>query len=151
MGGSGSPQCEHDVRLAAILARAFGAQITLCHILSQIPLMYSSLHHMQTQLEEFLRSGDPAARQLSLARERLAGQNFTARIALREGLVRDELLALVKELHADLLIMGAHTRLPGRASSLDYYADIAEQVAQTAPISTLVVRAEPDWPAWQPR
>jgi len=25
-----------------------------------------------------------------------------------------------------------------------------EQVAHAAPISTLVVRAEPDWPAWQP-
>ncbi len=147
VGVSGSAHAEQDVRLAGVLARALGARLSLAHILSQIPLTYSDLQHIQTELEQFLASDTPAARQLRRAREILAEAGLEADILLREGLVRDELLALLNEIPADLFVVGAHARAE---SGLDYYEDIAEQVAQAAPISTLVVRAEPDWPAWQP-
>jgi len=147
VGVSGSPQSESDARLAGILARAFEARLSLAHILSQVPLTYTNLQHVQTELELFLASEDPAARQLRRARDILAETGLEPSILLREGLVRDELLALLTEVPADLLVVGAHVRAGAR---LDYYEDIAEQVAQAAPISTLTIRAEPDWQAWQP-
>jgi nucleotide-binding universal stress UspA family protein len=155
VGVSASPNSQHDVRLAGILAKAFGARVTLAHVVSQIPLVYTSLRQqqMEAELQAFLRTADPAAIQLQRAQDLLAEMGVVARLALREGLVRNELIALCRMPErgvplVDLLVIGAHERTP--RTGIDYYDDIAEQVAVSAPLSTLIVHAESDWAAWQP-
>jgi nucleotide-binding universal stress UspA family protein len=154
LGVSGSPQMEHDVRLTAILAQVFGARVTLAHVVSQLPLTYveEAPVHSRIQLKRYLDLPEVASVQLRKALQILAEYGVIAKVVLREGLVRDELLALCQPSGdsmpaVDLLVLGAHVRSAG--AGMDYYEDIAEQVAQAAPISTLVVHTASDLSAWQ--
>jgi nucleotide-binding universal stress UspA family protein len=156
VGISASPNNEYDVRLTAILAQAFGAKVTLVHVMSQVPLTYTGMRDPRSRgaVELFLNSSDPAAAQLHSALRYMKERGIDAEIAVRDGLVADELRALCRDRHeagapVDLLVLGAHAR--SSVSGIDYYEDIAVQVAQTAPVSVLIVHSESDWAAWTPK
>lgn len=151
VGVSGGPQTAHDIRLTALLARAFGAQVTLVHVVSQLPLIYGGLGMQPDWLgNERMAKVEPGLARLREAGELLAAASIPHELVVREGLVDEELLAVangaVGGRRADLLVLGAHA--PSVHTPVDYYADIAEQVAQASPIATLVVHAESDWSRW---
>jgi nucleotide-binding universal stress UspA family protein len=99
---------------------------------------------------ERLAKVEPGLARLREAGELLAAASIPHDLIVREGLVDEELLAVaggaVGGRAADLLVLGAHA--PSVHTPVDYYVDIAEQVAQAAPIATLVVHAESDWSRW---
>ncbi len=151
LGVSGGPQTEHDIRLTALLARAFDARVTLVHVVSQLPLIYGDVAPEADWLTQKQKSStEPGLARLRQAGEMLAAAGVAHELVVREGLVRDELLAVALSTsggrRADLLVLGAHA--PSAHTPVDYYVDIAEQVAQAAPVSTLVVHAESDWSRW---
>lgn len=151
MGVSGGPQTEHDIRLTALLARAFGAQVTLVHVVSQLPLIYGDVvGETEWMAHERWAKIEPGLARLREAGELLADAGIPHELVVREGLINEELLAVTGEAlggrPADLLVLGAHA--PSVHTPVDYYVDIAEQVAQAAPISTLVIHAESDWSRW---
>jgi nucleotide-binding universal stress UspA family protein len=156
VGISASPNNEYDVRLTSVLALAFGAKVTLVHVMSQVPLTYTGMRDPQARsaVDLFLNSSDPAASQLHGALRFMAERGIEAEIAVRDGLVADELRALCRDQHeagapVDLLVLGAHAR--SSVSGIDYYEDITVQVAQTVPVSVLIVHSESDWSAWTPK
>jgi nucleotide-binding universal stress UspA family protein len=141
VGVSGAPASAIDVRLGAYLARAFKAELTVLHVVSQIPLTFTGLAHLRYDLERFLAMDMPGARQLARAREILAEMQVSGRLEVREGLVSDELAAEAGAGY-DLLIIGAHVGEGMAGLLLD---NITEHLVLDSPISTLVVRAMPRW------
>lgn len=148
VGVTGSAHSQVDVRVAAQLARAFGAQVTVLHVVSQVPLIFTGLAEMRHDLDRFLATDALVAQQLKRAREILQEYEVPSRIELREGLVRDEIVAEVTEGGHDLLIVGAHVRGEGVAGLL--LDDIADHLVRECPISTYVVRTEPAWEMVRP-
>jgi nucleotide-binding universal stress UspA family protein len=151
VGVAGGPQTQHDIRLVALLAKAFGARVTLVHVLSQVPLLYTRRAERDHLVaDERLARVEPGVAQLRSAGELLATDGIVTDLVVREGLVQDELLAVCAggagRMAADLLVVGAHLR--STAIGMDYYEDIAEQVALAAPVATLVVHAAADWSRW---
>jgi nucleotide-binding universal stress UspA family protein len=129
-----------DVRVAAHLAHAFQAELTVLHVVSQVPLMFTGLEHMRLELDSYLTSGLPGVEILATARQIITEAGLEPQIHLREGLVRDE---LVDEARAcDLLVIGAHTGQGWMSLLLD---DIADHVVRHCSVHTLVVRGEPGW------
>ena len=130
-----------DVRVAVRLAHAFQAELTVVHVASQVPLMFTGIEQMRMELGSYLNSDLPGVRVLADARQIIAGAGLEPRIHLREGLVRDELLDEARGY--DLLVIGAHAGQGWMSRMLD---DIADQMVRYCPISTLVVRKELAWP-----
>jgi nucleotide-binding universal stress UspA family protein len=143
VGVSGAPHSEIDVRFAAHLARAFGPEtrLTVLHVVSQVPLVFTGLAHLRYNLEEFMALDMPGARQLKRARAVLDDMGTPGDIEVREGLVSEELVAEASQGY-DLLVMGAHVGEGMVGLLLD---NITEHVLRECPISTLVVRSEPAW------
>jgi nucleotide-binding universal stress UspA family protein len=141
VGVSGAPHSEIDVQFAARLALAFGAELTVLHVVSQVPLMFTGLAQLRYDLERFLEMDMPGARQLKRAREICTELQVPSRFEVREGLVSDELAAEAGAGY-DLLIIGAHLTNGMPALLLD---NITEHALREVPASTLVVRAEPVW------
>jgi len=129
-----------DVRVAAHLAQAFQAELTVVHVASQVPLMFTGLEQMRMELDSYLSSDLPGVQVLADARRIIAEAGLTPRIHLREGLVRDELLDEAKG--CDLLVIGAHAGQGWMSRMLD---DIADHLVRYCPVPTLVVRSELLW------
>lgn len=142
VGVTGSEHSAVDVRVAARLAQAFGAEVTVLHVVSQVPLIFTGLAEMRHDLERFLEMDAPVAQQLKRARETLDAYGIPNRIELREGLVRDEIIDEVVEGKHDLLVVGAHVGEGIAGLLLD---DIADHLVRQCPTSTFVVRTEPHW------
>lgn len=142
VGVTGSEHSAVDVRVAARLAQAFGAEVTVLHVVSQVPLIFTGLAEMRHDLERFLEMDAPVAQQLKRARETLDAYGIPNRIELREGLVRDEIIDEVVAGKHDLLVVGAHVGEGIAGLLLD---DIADHLVRQCPISTFVVRTEPHW------
>jgi nucleotide-binding universal stress UspA family protein len=131
-----------DVRRAVRVAGAFDAQVTMLHVVSQVPLMFTELEQMRLQLDAFLDSGLNGASTLETARQIVADAGLTPDIRLREGLVRDGIVDEASEGDYDLVVIGAHGDEGWMTLLLD---DIADRVVRRCPISTLVVCGVPQW------
>jgi nucleotide-binding universal stress UspA family protein len=131
-----------DVRVAVQIARAFGAQLTLLHVVSQVPLMFAGLDHMRLELEAYLDSQLPGTDLLAAARQIVAQAGLEPHVHLREGLVRDVITQETAGGEYDLVVIGAHAGEGWMASLLD---DIAAHVACHGLIPTLIVWGEPRW------
>ena len=129
-----------DVCVAVRLARAFRAELTVVHVASQVPLMFTGLEQMRIELDSYLKSDLPGAGVVARAREIIAEAGFVPQIHLREGLVRDELLDEARDY--DLVVIGAHAGRGWMSTMLD---DIADQMVRYCPVPTLVVRKELSW------
>jgi nucleotide-binding universal stress UspA family protein len=135
-----------DVRVAMRIARAFQAEVTVLHVMSQVPLMFTGLDHVRLELDAYLKSGLPGTPILAAARQIMADAGLKPAIHLREGLVRDEIMHQVAEGDYDLVVIGAHTGEGWMSLLLD---DIANHIVRDCPISTLVVWGEPRWGVMQ--
>lgn len=152
LGVAGGPQTLHDAELAAVVATVFGATVDLVHILSQLPLLFIAPDELAAAVtEDALAKVDPGLRAVRQAYGVLRNHGVAGRIVLRNGVVLEELLATcvgnAQQAPADLLIIGAHH--VGPANAPDYLEDLAEQITQAAPLSTLVVHADGGWDRWR--
>lgn len=91
----------------ARIAVALGAQVTLIHVESAPPLMYSGLEEVHQTLAEFLETDTPAARAIRQAAAALQETRVQAEIKLAYGVTDRELLRTAQEGDYDLLILGS--------------------------------------------
>ena len=91
----------------ARIAVALGAQVTLIHVESAPPLMYSGLEEVHQTLTEFLETDTPAARSIRQAAAALQETGVQAEIKLAYGVTDRELLRTAQEGDYDLLILGS--------------------------------------------
>ncbi len=129
------------IEMAGSLAKAYGAQLHLLHVIEQEPTYtaygftpdeYPVLHEFQ---EEAKRR---AAQKLEELLTSVAGHVPGTRVQLIEGSPLHGILEYVKESHADLVVLGAHGH--GMVVSL-LIGSVAEGMVRKAIVPTLIVPA----------
>lgn len=133
------PGSEHTLAMAQAVAESAGATLTVVHAIENLPepglhpyLVVPELHALRAQLE-----GDARERLLRAVpddvRQRLG---IETRVVV--GSARREVLRLAGELHADLIVLGAHAQGP-----IEHllFGSTCEQVVRSAPCPVLTVRA----------
>ncbi len=132
-----------DAEVAARIAHAFDAYVTVLHIVSQVPLVYSGLEDMRSHVQQFLAAGSPAARQLEQAQLILEAQGVGHALQLREGVVVDQIISEIQHGQHDLLVIGAHER--GGTLLQFFLEDLSDDLTHRSPITTLIVQGAEAW------
>ena len=144
--GGGAPG-ERVARWGGRVAHWMGAEVTILHVMSQLPLSTdANLADLRETAEQAIasgtREGQHLARELELMREQ--GVAEVVRPKLRHGLVLDEIIAEANEGDYDLVAIGAHQapELPAGWGWLrDYvFDDVADQIISAVNRPVLVVR-----------
>lgn len=126
-----------DFERSAQVARAFGAQLDVLHVVSQMGLTDKGRAEIEEDLRDFLHSDAPEAEHLRELEKRIAQHGLRGNVLVRAGLVVEEILDAVREGGHDLLVIGAHD-IGGPGAHL--YEDFASLILRASPVSTLVVR-----------
>jgi len=121
------------VQLAASLAEAFGAKLTLLFVFSLPPTM--GLMGGPFPIEQLQ---DRARKALDVETARLAQRVPTATGVIRAGSPWEEILQEANELGADLIVLGTHGR---RGLPRALIGSVAERVLRMASIPVLTVAA----------
>jgi universal stress protein A len=129
---------EPVIRMGASLAKASGAELTLLHVITPVPSMYTGLDEIEETLSELLQTETPTAQHLRRAAEKLSKDNVAAHLKVRQGEVADEILQEIEDSHYDMVIMGAS---PGHSRVSEWLrGDVTGQVVNHAPCPVLIVR-----------
>jgi nucleotide-binding universal stress UspA family protein len=152
VGLSGGPQSEHDARLAAHLAIAYDARLELVYVVSQLPLFFTTYEEFPSGLEhdDRLIAIAPGVAELRRIHALLQEAGVKVTMSVRPGTVAGELVAAChgdgKHPPADLLVIGAHA--PSGVGATDYLENLAEEITESAPCSTLVVHTQSALSQW---
>ena len=124
--------------LAARLATEFDSELVLLHCWEFPTYAYSE---MTNPPQDFIVAVEQAARE-ELDKTLAAVQKEVprARSLLRTGVPWQEILAVVEELHADLVVMGTQGR---RGIKHVLLGSVAEKVVRLSPVPVLTVHGNP--------
>jgi nucleotide-binding universal stress UspA family protein len=136
----GDRVAEPVVRMGARLAQASGAEVTLLHVTSAVPSMYTGLEAMNEHLAELLRSDTPVACHLKRCIQIMAEHQVDPTLELRRGTAAEEVLRASDRGHHDVVVIGT----PARTRVLQRFllGDVAWEIARHAARSILLVRGE---------
>jgi universal stress protein A len=124
-----SPDSLNALSSARGLAKQFGAELLLLHVIAPIDLITVS-----DVFEEQRRAGDAALTRIG-AELRTAGQRF--RVMVKAGVPSRLIVDTARRSGADLIVLGTHGRT-GLAHML--IGSVAEKVVRTATCPVLTVR-----------
>jgi nucleotide-binding universal stress UspA family protein len=133
-----SPPSQVALRYASALAKAFGAEVILCHVLES-PDFLSTLPpvaegYFPPNLAEIQEQHARTQCEQSLAQVGLVG----AKLLFPQGGPAHEIVRIAAEQNADLIIVGTHGR--GAVAHL-LLGSVAERVVRSAPCPVLTVRS----------
>lgn len=126
------------LKYSAAFAKAFGAEVILCHVLEKpdflsqfppvsemyVPPNFAELHEKQARIQ---------------CEQVLAAEGLSHfRVVLRHGNPHVEIVRAAREENADLVIVGTHGRGPVAHILL---GSVAERVVRSAPCPVLTVRS----------
>ena len=134
----GRPIAEPVISTGAQLAQAANAEVTLLHVSSAVPSMYTGLHAMEEGIEELLQRDTPESRHLRHSAEVLEQHKVKAVLELRHGVAADEIMRSIQSRDYDLIVLGASDAAP-RLSRL-FFGEVTGQLIERAPCSVLVAR-----------
>jgi nucleotide-binding universal stress UspA family protein len=125
------------VEMAVMLAKQFGATLTLLHV-TEIPTyaysgVYAAPRHLLNPVLE------AAELELAQALAQVRTQLPDASSILRPGYPADEIVAAVLETKSDLLVIGTHGR---RGVSHLLLGSVAEKIVRTSPVPVLTVHCK---------
>lgn len=129
------PASRQAVDLAVGMARAFDAQVTLLHVW-EIPIYPYMDFMLNTELISSVE--DAASKRLATALAEVQKEVPRARSALKHGLPWGGILDAIRELGADLVVMGTHGRHGATHAIL---GSVAEKVVRSAQVPVLTVHA----------
>jgi len=135
-----SPAAAHAVEYAAEMARAFGAELLLLHVIPAMnyPLRSFGMAWPLPNLHEELRVH--AAAELEKVKNGI-GSGVSVRTELRDGDAHAQVLACAKANHADLIVMGTQGHTGLKHALL---GSTAERVLRLAECPVLTVRGRTD-------
>lgn len=140
---SGSRHSLTNVRMAARLAAAFEARVTLLMVISQLPVQFAGRQDAGLT-RDFLQSDHPLAAHMRAADEllRRMGAGERSAIHVREGLVVEEILDEVESAGHDVVLIGTH-----QAEDYDpMYEDLTSELISRLSRTALVVGLRADLP-----
>ncbi|MGB5932689.1 MAG: universal stress protein [Anaerolineae bacterium] len=134
----GEERGEEDVRFGGMIARSIRAQVTILHVMSQLPLTPEArLEDLEATEEELLRQETREGVHLRKGLQILKELGVAGEVKIRRGLVVNEILAEAEEGDYDLLVIGAHAA-PGLYRFL--LDDLTTQIVLGSPRPVLVVK-----------
>ena len=134
-----SGQLDKDVvKVGARVAQHAGAEVTLLHVTSPVPFMYTGLEAMEERLAELLQSDTPLAEHLRESARYLAEQGVQAKLKLRRGEVIDQILREAREGDYDLLVIGPGP--PPVSMHRFLMTEVTPELVERAPTPVLIVR-----------
>ena len=130
-----SPRTTSELQLGIAVSRAFGARLSLLHNQDAAPLGLSRAWDWQAH--HSAANGNSVAVEQRL-RDLLAAlpADLTADATVSRGLVVPAILALARQLPADLIVVASH------GAGTEDHASVAEQLIATAPCPVLAVQED---------
>lgn len=127
-----------DVQMAGQVAELTGAQVTVLHVMSQVPLSDDAyLPDLAATAEDLMARHTREGVHLQAALAQLQARAPGSRAIVRHGFVVDEILAELRSGAYDLLVVGAHMARGLNRWLLD---NVTAHVIEEAPSPVLVVR-----------
>jgi nucleotide-binding universal stress UspA family protein len=123
------------LELAIELASAFGAQITLLHVVPELPFVE------RAEWDKIVGPGP--ARELERAREASKARHAASDGVLLFGVPWEQIVSTATERGADLIVMGTHGR---RGLPRAILGSVAEKVVRLSPVPVLTVPRHTDAP-----
>jgi len=122
------------------LARHFGAEVTLLHVVEPVTLQYPVAEVVHRHWQNILDTDTPQGRNLRLALNQAREAQVPAQLKVRHGNIVHEILDEVRQGKYDLLGMGS----PYSAHSLRhlYMPNVTAEVAEGVLLPVLAVRQE---------
>lgn len=128
---------EPVIRNGARLAQAVQARVTLLHVASAVPSMYTGMGEIEETLDELIQTDTPLAQHLRWCAKLLDSYDLNANLELRHGVVANEILREAQLSGYDLIVIGAHIiSRPWRELMMD---NVAHQVIERAQCPVLMV------------
>jgi nucleotide-binding universal stress UspA family protein len=123
------------------LAGLTGAEVTLLHVSSAVPSMYTGLMAMDGSIEELFSSNTPAAQHLLHSLALFRERGIKTVFELRQGSVHEEIVRAVRRVGYDLAVIGPSAP----STSLNHLLTmrVAEKILRLTPCSVLVARGAP--------
>jgi len=140
---SGTEFGDITVQHGVELARALDATVTILHVISAVPVMYTGLDEMDETLPELLQTDTREARHLRRGEKTLESLGVKGKLELRHGIVPDEILRAASEGNVDLIVIGS-SQIGGNISRY-LMGDVTRQIVHYCKRPVLVVRSRA-WP-----
>lgn len=123
------------------LGKALNAEVTILHVVTGAPSMYTGLPAVAEGLEEILSRDTPLAAHLRSAAQLAEEMGINARLELRHGVVAEEILRACEMGNFDLVVIGS----PEPRSIFDRLAlgQVGPQLLTSTQIPLLIARIEP--------
>lgn len=141
----GRPIAAPVVKFGAELARAASARVTLLHVTSVVPAMYTGLEAMDESIEDLMSTDTPEAQHLRISAQTLDEFGVNTVVELRHGAVVEEILRSTQLRHYDLIVIGASDSAP--PLNRLFFGQVAEKILEHASASVLMVRHQDPDPA----
>ena len=126
------------IRVGSRIAEGIGAEVTLMHVGSKIPRMYTGLVEMDETIDTMLETDTPLGEHMRKASEIIAKQGLKAEVKLRHGEVVDEILDEIHNSNFDMVVIGAS----GANSTLSGWlmGNVTYKIVSSAECPVLVVK-----------
>jgi nucleotide-binding universal stress UspA family protein len=126
------------------LGGALHAKVTLLHVVTGMPMMYTGLPAVEEGLQEILSRDTPLAKHLRAAAKLADAQGVDARLELRHGVVAEEILRAIEVGNYDLVVIGSPE--PRRVFDRLALGQVGPQLLTSTKIPLLIARIEPKEP-----
>lgn len=133
----GRAYSEPAIKVGTELAKATGAWVTILHVVSPVPTMYTGLREMEEHIADFLQRDTPEARHLKQVAELLEQHGVQGELELRHGVVADEILREAWKGGYDLIVVGSSYARGGISRYL--LGDVTRQIVEYSTRPVLVV------------
>lgn len=133
----GSPLAECVLPHAIAIAKAFGTQITVVHVLEQPS---ASLRLPKADPLDWFLKKSAANQYLSAVKARLEARHLTVQIILLEGHAAEQIVELAHANKVDLLILSGYGETDIQQGSRSGVSNIVQQILQRLRTSTLIIR-----------
>jgi nucleotide-binding universal stress UspA family protein len=120
------------------LAKATQEKVTILHVLSSAPTMYTGLDAVEENLSQVLSRDNPLAHHLKDAAAAAEAAGVKADIELRHGLVTEEILRAYEMRPHHLIVLGAPKS--GSIFNRILFGRIAPSLLASTHRSTLIIR-----------
>ncbi len=137
----GHPASNLVIQRGLQLGQAFKSEVTILHVVTGMPAMYTGLPAVEEGLQEILSRDTPLAQHLRAAAQLADEKKVKAKLELRHGVVVEEILRACEMGEYDLVLIGS----PDPRSMLERLAlgRIGPQLLTSTQIPLLIARIEP--------